>query len=184
LWYVACYLCSSGWNLFFNFMILRLAQANEQTKNAGFTLIEVLVAFLIFTMSVGGLIYGYVQANRMATWSSWSVAAQSYASQGLEQARSAQWNSQMWPITNGPGTGDELVCPTNYSRVDTLDVPTIGAQINITNYVTVTSVTNYSISPPSPNPPLRQIRSDVVWWFPMTARLCTNTVISLRAPDQ
>jgi prepilin-type N-terminal cleavage/methylation domain-containing protein len=166
-------------------MILRLTQANRQTKNSGFTLIEVMIAFLIFTMSVGGLIYGYGQANRMATWSSWSVAAASYASQGLELARSAQWNSQMWPITNGVGTGDELALSpsgvaTNgsisYSRVDTLDVPTTGLLINITNYVTVTNI--------SVNPPLRQIRSDVVWWFPLTGRLCTNTMITLRAPDQ
>jgi len=165
--------------------MLRLAQTNGQTKSAGFSLIEVLVAFIMFTMTVSGLIYGYVQANRLATWSSWSVAAQSYASQGLEQTRSAQWNSQMWPITNGVGTGDELalrpsgVATNGYfftNRVDTLDVPSTGGLIYITNYITVTNI--------SVNPPLRQIRSDVVWFFPLTGKLCTNTAITLRAPDQ
>jgi prepilin-type N-terminal cleavage/methylation domain-containing protein len=165
-------------------MILRLGQANGRMKSRGFTLIEVLISFVIFAASVGGLIYGYGQANRMATWSSWSVAAQSYAQQGAEQARSAQWNSQMWPAASGPGTGDELGCPTNYFQVDTLDVPSDGSYIYITNFISITTVTNYSISPPSANPPLRQIRSDCVWWFPLTGQLCTNTVITLRAPDQ
>jgi Tfp pilus assembly protein PilV len=170
---------------FFKFMTLRLAKANGQTGCVGFTLIEVLISFLVFTLTVSGLIYGYVQANRMAEWSAMSLAAQSYASQGLEQARSAQWNSQMWPITNGPGTGDELkLTPsgisatghTNYSQQDTMDIPTSGAPIYLTNFITVTNV--------SINPYLRQIRSDVVWRFPLDGKLCTNTVITLRAPDQ
>jgi hypothetical protein len=35
----------------------------------------------------------------------------------------------------------------------------------------------------SSNPPLRQIRADCVWTF-MNRRLFTNTIITLRAPDQ
>src|SRR5271169_6680666 len=89
-------------------MTLRLAQVNGRASRAAFTLIEILISFLIFGMTVSGLIYGYVQANRMAELSSMSLAAQSYASQGLEQARSAQWNSQGWPPTNGAGTDDEI----------------------------------------------------------------------------
>jgi type II secretory pathway pseudopilin PulG len=177
-------------------MTLRLAQANRLAGRGGFTLIEILIAFLIFTMAVGGLIYGYVQANRMAELSSMSLAAQSYASQGMEQARSAEWDSQMWPVTNGPGTGDEIAMfdsagvniaqgsaqvltgHTNYSQVDYLDVPSSGTQIPVTNFITVTNVSgNLSV-------PLRQIRSDVVWTFPLDGILCTNTMITLRAPDQ
>jgi type II secretory pathway pseudopilin PulG len=166
-------------------MTLRLTQVNGRADRAGFTLMEILIAFLIFGMTVSGLIYGYVQANRMAELSSMSLAAQSYASQGLEQARSAQWNSQMWPVTNGPGTGDEMpLSPSGvatngsytYSQTDYLDVPSTGVQIPVTNYVTVTNI--------SVNPPLRQIRSDCVWTFPIDGTLCTNTVITQRAPDQ
>src|SRR5450432_3762799 len=156
-------------------MIFRLAQSDRVMKSGGFTLVEVLISFVIFAASVGGLIYGYGQANRMATWSSWSVAAQSYAQQGAEQARSAQWNSQMWPVTSGPGTGDELGCPANYFQVDTLDVPSDGSYIYITNFVSITQI--------STNPSVRQIRSDCVWWFPLTGQWCTNTAITLRAPD-
>lgn len=171
-------------------MTLRLAQVNGRASRAAFTLIEILIAFLIFGMTVSGLIYGYVQANRMAEFSSMSLAAQSYASQGLEQARSAQWNSQGWPPTNGPGTDDEIMLfnnagqptgqdptsHTNYSQTDYLDVPCNGTQIPITDYITVTNI--------SVNPPLRQIRSDCAWTFPLDGKLWTNTVITQRAPDQ
>ncbi len=155
------------------------------SRRHGFTLIEVLVSFFVFSLVISGLVFGYVQVNRMTEFSSMSLAAQSYASQGLEQAKSAQWDYVRWPNTNyGPGTGDELGFPdsmghTNLPPVaDTLDVPTSGAQIYITNYVTVTDdFTNL-------NPPLRQIRSDCVWTFPLDGTLCTNTAIAMRAPDQ
>jgi type II secretory pathway pseudopilin PulG len=171
-------------------MTLRLAQVNGRAGCAGFSLMEILVAFLIFGMTIGGLIYGYVQANRMAEFSSMSLAAQSLAEQGLEQARSAEWDTQMWPITNGPGTGDEMTLlnnagqstgqdPTshiNYSQSDFLDIPSTGGQIFVTDYI---SVTNISV-----NPPLRQIRSDVVWTLPLSGRQYTNTIITQRAPDE
>jgi Tfp pilus assembly protein PilV len=157
-------------------MILHLAQTNKQMTIGGFTLIEVLIAFGVFTISISGLIYGYVQANRMAEWASMSLAAQSYASQGMEQARSAQWNSQQYPYASGPGTGDELPPPTNYFTVNTMDVPTTGAPIPVTNSITVSVITA--------NPPLRQIRSDVYWTFPLDGKPCTNTAITMRAPDQ
>ncbi len=119
-------------------MILHLAPQNDQ--RSGFTLAELLVSFFIFGLVVSGLIFGYVQVNRLAEFSSMSLAAQSYASQGLEQAKSAQWDYVRWPNTNyGPGTGDELGFPPSigYTNlppvVDTLDVPTSGSPIYITN---------------------------------------------------
>jgi Tfp pilus assembly protein PilV len=171
-------------------MTLRLAQVNGRAGCAGFSLVEILIAFLLFGMTVSGLIYGYEQANRLAEMSSMSLAAQSLAQQGMEQARSAQWDSQQYPPTNGPGTSDEIrmftnsgFCTngavdshTNYSQTDFLDVPSTGAQIPITNYI---SVTNISL-----NPPLRQIRSDVVWTLPLDGKSYTNTVVTQRAPDE
>ena len=58
----------------------------------------------------------------------------------------------------------------------TLDVPSTGTLIYVTNFIYVSTV--------SVSPPLRQIRSDCVWNFPLNNQLCTNTAISLRAPDQ
>lgn len=147
----------------------------------GFALGEVLVALFILSLVFSGLIYGYVQANRMSEWSSMSLAAQSYASQGAEQARASDWRPRDWPQTNGPGTMDELP-PTNYTTVDIMDIPIKGNPTNtdfafwVTNFITVTTY--------SPNPPLRQIRCDCCWIFPLTGQVQTNTVILLRGPDQ
>jgi type II secretory pathway pseudopilin PulG len=156
-------------------MMVHWKQKNNRITTAAFTLIEVLIAFLIFGLVSAGIVFGYVQANRMAEWSSMSLGAQSYAIQGVEQARAAKWDTQVWPQTTGPGTGDWLGT-TNYSQVDTNDVPTTGAPILLTNYIGIMNV--------STSPPLRQITSQVVWAFPLTGVLFTNTVITLRAPDQ
>lgn len=123
-----------------------------------------------------GLIYGYVQANRMAEWSSMSLAAESYATQGAEQVRSANWSPRAYPPIDQSG------CPTNYVFWDIMDVPIKGSPTNtdfsffVTNYV---SVTNYSI-----NPPIRLIRSDCKWTFPLTGQVYSNSVILMRAGDQ
>lgn len=146
----------------------------------GFTLIEVLISFLIFGMVCAGILAGYVQANRIAEWSSMSLGAQSYASQGIEIARSAKWDT----AANGEIIADLLppisfTQPTNIVLVDTNDVPQSGAPLLLTNYLSVSwvgSLTN--------GPYLRQIRSDVVWEFPLTGKSFTNTIITLRAPDQ
>lgn len=154
----------------------------EKSKTAGaFTLVEAIVALAIIVMVAAGTFYGFVQSNRMAEWSSMSLAAQSRAVQGAERAKAAEWNSRQFPYTNGPGTGDELPPGTNaaspsFIEVDTNRVPQTGAPLLLTNYIYVT--TNQVV------PPLRQIRSDVVWTFPLTKQIVTNTVVTIRAPDQ
>jgi type II secretory pathway pseudopilin PulG len=160
-------------------MVNRLGKATGCKSGiacGAFTLIEVMVGFFIFGLVISGMIYGYVQANRMAEWSSMSQGAQSYAMQGLEQARAAKWDTQVWPQSVGPGTGDWLGVTNLPPQVDTNDVPQSGAPLLLTNRVYITKV--------SDNPPLRQIRSDVIWTFPLTGYTYTNTVITLRAPDQ
>jgi hypothetical protein len=61
-------------------------------------------------------------------------------------------------------------------EVDTLDIPTTGAPIPITNYLIVKQIQD--------SPPLRQIISRVVWTFSLTGQPFTNTIVTLRAPDQ
>jgi prepilin-type N-terminal cleavage/methylation domain-containing protein len=156
-------------------MLIGTSQKRARFANGlcdGFTLVEVLIAFLIFGMVSAGLIYGYVQANRIAEWSSMSLGAQSYASQGIEQARAAKWDTE----ANGEVTADFLGT-TQYTQVDTNDVPQTGAPLLLTNVITISNVTT--------NPPLlRQITSQVVWRFPLTGKLFTNILITFRAPDQ
>lgn len=148
---------------------------SQKPQPAGFSLPEVLIACVIFVLVTAGAIEGYVQMNRMATWSTWSVAAQSIASEGLEAARGAQWHEmggldQWGAHTNADGTWWAYV--TNCY----LDVPSSGAQIPVTLSITVSSI--------SSSPPIRMIRSDCIWTYPVTGQLATNSMITLRAPDQ
>jgi type II secretory pathway pseudopilin PulG len=153
-------------------MVVHFKQADKRIAVNAFTLVEVMIGFCIFGMVTAGMIYGYVEANRIAEWSSQSLAAMSYASQGMEQMRSAQWNAEMSGEVNNDVLG------TNYSafQVDTLDIPTTGAPIYVTNYMTSTNV--------STHPPLKLLVSRVVWTFRLTGQLFTNTIVTLRAPDQ
>jgi len=169
-------------------MVVHLGKAagcKSRVAGAAFTLIEVMIGFFIFGLVTAGMIYGYVEANRLAEWSSQSLAAMSYASQGMEQMRSAQWSAEEYS-TSGSGTIDVMLPYMKIqsdgtfaywtNQTDTLDIPTTGAPINVTNYLYVTSI--------STNPPLRRIVSQVVWTFRLTGKLFTNTAVTLRAPDQ
>jgi prepilin-type N-terminal cleavage/methylation domain-containing protein len=165
-----------------NLCLQQPGKGMARSNRAAFTLIEILISMVILVTVLSGLIYGYVQANWTAEWCSMSLAAQSFASQGAEEARAADWRPRDWPVTFGYGTMDELTNGFMSSQVSFMDIPTKGNpaatnfQFWVTNYV---SVTNMSL-----NPPLRRIRSDAVWTFPMNGTLCTNTIILMRASDQ
>jgi Tfp pilus assembly protein PilV len=139
----------------------------------GYTMGEVLLAFGVMGLMFAGLIYGYVQTNRVSEWSSMSMAAQAFAAQGAEQARASDWRPRDWPPTNGLGTMDELTNGSVIVTNDYMDIPVQGAPTNasalvwVTNVVTVTDV--------SQNPKLRQIRSECRWTFPLTGLPQTNT---------
>jgi type II secretory pathway pseudopilin PulG len=164
-------------------MMLSLAKANRQTEAAGFTLVETLIAFFVFALVAGGVMYGYLQTNRMAEWSAISLAAQSYASQGVEQARALKWDPYAYPPNSNT---DQLLVwqnpHTNSGMNYIFDIPIKGDPTStnfpffVTNVVTVVNVVT--------NPPLRQITSKVVWTFYVTGRVYTNTSVLLRAPDQ
>ena len=102
------------------------------SKLPGFTLAEVVVAIAIATLSFGGVIYGYVLTADRAQWSAYSLAAQSLAMQGVEQARAAKWDPKAWPAVDELGV-------TNYTQVDMLDVPVSGQPVLATNYISVTA---------------------------------------------
>ena len=143
-----------------------------------FTLVEVLMAFLLMVMVLTGVFYAYSQANRMAEYSSMALAAQSYSSQGLEQFRSTQWDSEAQAYTNQFPNIPPTNSPTApvWTTNDYLDVPQSGNLLTVTNQVY--EFTNES------SPPLLELRSVVVWTFPMTHKLYTNITVTLRAPDE
>jgi hypothetical protein len=165
-----------------NFCFQRSGKGGARKAMAAFTLMEILISFFVLGIVLSGIIYGYVQINWTAEWCSMSMAAQSFASEGAESARAADWRPRDWPPASGYGTMDELTNGTTITNVDFMDIPTKGTpaatnfQFWVTNIVQITSITV--------NPALRQIRSDAIWSFPMNGKLCTNTVVLLRASDQ
>jgi prepilin-type N-terminal cleavage/methylation domain-containing protein len=142
--------------------------------DSGFTLAEVIISLGILGVVFGGAMLFYLSCSQRAEWSAHSLAAQSIASQGAEQARAAKWDPQAWPQLVGPNCADELGV-TNYTQTNALDIPVNGKPVMATNLVSITSV--------SASPPIRQIRSDCIWSFPGRGQF-TNTVITLRAADQ
>jgi prepilin-type N-terminal cleavage/methylation domain-containing protein len=149
-------------------MLARFGQTHHRKANAGFTLVEVVMSIVILALVMAGMIYGYVQTNQRAEWSSMSLAAQSLAAEAVEQARAAKWDVHI-------ATADELPATTNYSRINAMLVPSTGLPTNV--------VTTVNVIPVYANPALRQIRADCVWIFPRTGNSFTNTVITYRAPD-
>jgi prepilin-type N-terminal cleavage/methylation domain-containing protein len=146
---------------------------------AAFTLIEVLVSAVILALVTAGLIYGYAQTNRLAEWSSMSLAAQSYALQGLEQVRGAKWDlsaNPVWDDKRAPADGTT----TNYPpQSDIMDVPVSGAPYYVTNYISMRQITLSNNTAQ-----LREVTSKCVWTFPRTGQIFTNTVITYRAADR
>jgi hypothetical protein len=152
--------------------IFRGRSIGQRSPAPGFTLAEVAVSIAVATLSFAGVIYGYVLTADRAEWSAYSLAAQSLAMQGVEQARGAKWDPKAWPSVDELGV-------TNYTQVDILDVPVSGQPVRATNYISVTAVAQ--------EPPLRQLRADCVWTLCAGRRSrgpFTNTVVTLRTADQ
>jgi type II secretory pathway pseudopilin PulG len=146
-------------------------QPSRQNASVAFTLVEVVMSIAILALVMAGLIYGYVQTNYRAEWSSMSLAAQSLASKSVEQALAAKWDIHSGASGTGPGTSDELP-PTNYIQTNTMLIPGSGQAIVVTNYVSITQ--------PYTNPPVRQIRADCVWSFQGGGNWFSNTVVTWR----
>ena len=143
-------------------------------RNRAFTLTEVALSLAVAAFAFGGVISGYVMSAYEAEWSAYSLAAHSLAMQGVEQARAAKWDPQAWPPIDELGV-------TNYTQVSPLDIPVAGGNpVWATNYIRVSSALTA--------PPLRQLRADCVWAMNRAGFTSggpfTNTVVTLRAPDQ
>jgi prepilin-type N-terminal cleavage/methylation domain-containing protein len=154
-----------------------MVERQPRVTRAAFTLIEVLISILILTIVMAGVVYGYAQANRFAEWSSMSLAAQSYALQGLEQVRAAKWDLRAnpavdeWSLPNIVGYTSNLPPQT-----DIMDIPVSGAPFNVTNTIMLKQL--------STSPELREVWSQCTWTFPRTGQIYSNTVVTYRAPDR
>ena len=130
---------------------------------------EVLIAMVVLGIAIIGLVSGFVQANRAAEWSAYSLAAQSLAMQPIEQSRAAKWDPYAYPPV------DEV---TNIRTLTTniLDIPISGTNIvYATNRTTVRTI--------STTPPLKEISVQCTWRF-CNEGVFTNRIVVYRASDQ
>ena len=132
-----------------------------------------LVAIVIIGLVFTTILTSYVSATDRSEWSGYSLAAQSLAIQGMEQARCAKWDPQAWPVVDELGE-------TNFATVEQLDITASKQTIFATNYISIANIPGAI--------PMRQIRTDCVWTLasrrPATRGPFTNTAVTLRAPDQ
>ena len=161
---------------------------------AGYSLIEVVVAAAVIALVYGMIINCYIQSGMRAEWSGYSLAAQSLANEQIEQARSA-----IWDLAGGTNaTGYNEVTQLNlFSRsydpatktwsgytTNILDVPYASTNfVMATNYVSIQliNVDNSTIPPIQ----VQMVRVDTVWpfFYRTNNLLFTNTAATLLAPD-
>ncbi len=156
-------------------MVAHFKQTNKQKATTAFTLVEMVMAIAILAFVMAGMIYGYVQTNRRAEWSSMSLAAQSIAVAAIEQVRAAQW-----AVNGGALVTNQLqLLPLSYIRTNTMLIPSTG---QLTNVLTTVSISTNIY--PNDNPPVRQFRAVCFWYFPGNSKQFSNTLITWRAPDR
>jgi prepilin-type N-terminal cleavage/methylation domain-containing protein len=153
-------------------------------SSAGFTLVEVTMSLVIVGLVFGGILTAYMQAGKRAEWSGYSLAAQAYGIQQLEQARAATWDiSAAVPVNEI--TNLNLIGWTNVGNVwrgyswTNIDIPYSGGNfIRATNYVTVTNM------PISTAPPVavHMVQVDTVWRY--QNKNVTNRLVNYYGPDQ
>jgi Tfp pilus assembly protein PilV len=131
---------------------------------------EVVISLAIISMSLGAILYLYVQSAVRAEFSAYSLSAQMMALSGMEQCRAAKYDPRGSPAI------DNLVSSNFPVRVDILDVGTLNGVITYgTNTTTITTIAT--------NPPLKMVQVDCVWTYPRRGRF-TNSVYTYRAANQ
>jgi prepilin-type N-terminal cleavage/methylation domain-containing protein len=147
----------------------------QRANQRGFTLAEVVISVGIASLSLGGIIYGYVISAKRAEWSAYSLAANALAMMRVEQVLSSKWDPASSAVNN-----DLMVTATFPMQTNVLDIPISGTNVVwATNYTTITYLTT--------NPPLKMIKVDCVWRFSAgqagSPQLFTNTIVTYRAPE-
>ena len=135
------------------------------------TLVEVVIAFAIVTVTVGGIITGYNYCLTSSVKDGLYMAANARAMERMEEARSAQWDTS-------PGSPADYLATSNFPpQVVILDKYAMSS-----NAVTATLKTQ--IFTISTKPPVRGIHVDCIWQFQDPNTWITNSVETCRSPDQ
>ncbi|HXR04472.1 MAG TPA: prepilin-type N-terminal cleavage/methylation domain-containing protein [Verrucomicrobiae bacterium] len=137
---------------------------------AGMTLVEVVVALAITGLTVGGVVEGYIYCTTAAVKGGLVQAASARAMERIEEVHSARWDTSVWPVV------DQLVATNFPNKIVSLDMP--GSGSGGTSATIQTTISQISLAPP-----IRRIRVDCIWNF-MGTQLITNTIETIRAPDQ
>ena len=160
-------------------------------KEAGLTLVEVVVSAAIVALVFGAILNGYIYTAKKVEWTGYSLAAQSAGAQVVEQARSAVWDIARGvnQLTNMALLSSNLNGSTmTYSGYTTniLDVPIAGNNVVVaTNYVSIQQI-NLSGNT-NVQKFIQFIRVDTVWrftgWGNSSIRYYTNSIGTYLAPD-
>ena len=133
------------------------------------TLVEVVIALAITSLTVAGIVEGYIYCTNSTVKESYYLAANGRALERLEQTRSAQWDNSSYPPV------DQLVA-TNFPD----EVVTLNKSGSDPDAVSATLHTD--ISQLSTTPAFKRVRVDCIWQFRGQAQV-TNTIETLRAPS-
>ncbi|HTY86324.1 MAG TPA: hypothetical protein VMB80_02570 [Candidatus Acidoferrum sp.] len=137
---------------------------------AGTTLVEVVIALAITGVTLVGIVGGYIYCTTAAVKAELVQAANARVMQRIEEARSARWDTSVWPIV------DQLVATNFPDQSILLGLP--GSDAGGAAAVIQTTISQISLTPPT-----RKVRVDCIWQF-RGAEWITNTVETIRGPDQ
>ena len=132
------------------------------------TLVEVVVALAITGVTVAGVVSGYIYCSTATAKDALYMAANSRASERMEEVRAAIWNTGPYPV-------DQLTTNNFPDTTNTLNKD--GAGPDVTSGTIKTTISQISDTPP-----LRRIRVDCIWVFNGTETV-TNTIETCRAPN-
>lgn len=172
-------------------------EPNRARRRAlGFTLAEVVICVAIIAMVFSTILLAYNQATWRAEWSGYSLAAQSLATQQIEQARAAIWDPSLMSSNGIPR--NELTNLTLLGRTVSsgvvkgyttaiLDLPisTNAGPVMATNFISIKTFSPIFSGTAMSSVPLQVVQVDTVWPFRIgkTNRLYTNSISTFFAPD-
>jgi len=167
----------------------------SKKREAGLTLVEVVICAAIVALMFGVIITCYITTATRLEWTGYSLAAQSLGIQIVEQARSAKWDLSMGAAAVNEITNITLLSPSwnastlTYSGYTTnvLDVPIKGTNVVLaTNFVTIQQF-NITGGTNAPVIYMQSIRVDTVWpftgWSQFGTICYTNSIGTYLAPD-
>jgi type II secretory pathway pseudopilin PulG len=115
------------------------------------TLVEVLIAIVLFAVVFGSIVTGLNVASSRANYIKHTAAAEKLAEQRLEQVLSAPWDTTTVP------TVDEVIAANFPADTVSLSAAGLGPTVNATRTVNITPMPNAS----SPQYKVVQVR--IVW---------------------